>query len=316
MKKILIILLSVLYTTFSIAQNYNNNNNSNTIIINSQPPVIHKTETVYRTEKKVVYKDRPAPSRVARKLSAPVCLQGYLWVYPEDLGNYSGTPTEIIRQLNRQGKYGRDNWRVPTYDELNLMRNEADRIGLGPLYSYMSSGSSGTLRLVSTGQSIAERNAEEQKRIKEQQEFERRTAREAELKRKQEEAESRAAAERERTAKKNNQSMAIRSGQVVTIGSVLWQIKNYGANSIYDAGQITGSGNVPVDWRLPSLNEFRALIYKCRKDGSYYKYGNLVIPEGTYLVMDGDNIRAYNPKLDAVFAKKDGLIRAVCDIIY
>ena len=59
-----------------------------------------------------------------QKLSASSvpCLQGYLFVYPEDLGTatFYGAE-ETIKHLNSSNAYGRNNWRFPTVDELIIV---------------------------------------------------------------------------------------------------------------------------------------------------------------------------------------------------
>jgi formylglycine-generating enzyme required for sulfatase activity len=88
---------------------------------------------------------------------------GYLWVYPEDLGNFKQQPLSVIENFNAQSPHGRNNWRLPAPDELAVMENNFDAIGLGD-DTYMSTiYSNGVLRLVSTGKSVAEQDAERKK---------------------------------------------------------------------------------------------------------------------------------------------------------
>lgn len=47
----------------------------------------------------------------------------YLKVYPTELGEYSYEPTQVIKQINLQHKYDYDTWRIPTTEELDLLRN-------------------------------------------------------------------------------------------------------------------------------------------------------------------------------------------------
>lgn len=321
MKRFSLVAAACLCGVVGMAQNHNvnNNNNSNTVIINNQPV---QRETVVRTETKVVYRDRPNPpkKRVARKLPAPVQLQGYLLVYPEDLGSYSSEPTSIISNINRQGKYGRDNWRVPTSEELDLMKNEADKIGLGELHRYMYDGrySSGILRLVSTGPSLAEKRKEQELARKREQDriaAERRrkeAEKEAERKRK---AEEDAAIARRKKDAKADQNNLIRSGRVVVYNDAVWQKKNFGANDINDPGRFVNVNELPDGWRLPTLRELRTFAYKSNHTGNRYEHAGLVILEGTYLVTDGDKVKVYNMKMDASFDDNKGLIRPVQDLL-
>ena len=89
------------------------------------------------------------PSRTAISLSSPVCINGYLWVYPVDLGYFTSHPDEVISRINQQNKYGRCNWRIPTTEELMTMEDNASTIGLGDGIYMATSHSNGILRLVS-----------------------------------------------------------------------------------------------------------------------------------------------------------------------
>lgn len=98
---------------------------------------------------KGAFLSKPLPKRTARSLSAPVCVNGYLWVYPMDLGYFTYHPADVIAQLNAQKKYGRSNWRIPTSSELMTMEDNAATIGLGDDIYMETSHSNGILRLVS-----------------------------------------------------------------------------------------------------------------------------------------------------------------------
>ncbi|MBQ9200769.1 MAG: hypothetical protein IJ154_00125 [Bacteroidales bacterium] len=281
-----------------VTSNQNVNNNNNTIIIQNQP-VIEKN--IYIERYRTVYVDRPQPKRVARKLSAPICLLGYLWVYPEDLGTYMSGPTSIIAQINAQGQYGRNDWRVPSPDELRLMENYADKCGLGDDIYLATDHRNGVLRLVSTGKTIAQqqqeaKEAERQRQIEEQrqrelreqrlraQQLEEQRQRELREQRQREEA---AAAARAHSQEVANQNSLISSGSAILVDGTVWDTKNKGASYssdkgvLYPVGQNTSSGK----WRLPTENEFYAVLRQGQNDGSFLRMNNgLVIPIGTYAV--------------------------------
>lgn len=142
-KTITFLLLSAL--SFSVnAQNYSVNQNQQNVNINL--PVIEKP--VYIEKYRTVYVDRPQPKRVAKKLNAPIKLIGYLWVYPEDLGNFKQPPYQIIENLNRLNSYGHNNWRIPTPDELSVLEANADVVGLGDDIYMATDHANGVLRLV------------------------------------------------------------------------------------------------------------------------------------------------------------------------
>lgn len=128
--------------TVTHSQTYTVNQQSQQVNINV--PVIEKP--VYIERYRTVYVDKP---RKARKLSEPVLLLGYLWVYPEDLGTFKQIPTSVIKSVNSRRPYGKNNWRIPTPDELAVLEANAERIGLGDDIYLATDHRNGTLRLVS-----------------------------------------------------------------------------------------------------------------------------------------------------------------------
>ncbi len=96
------------------------------------------------------YEEPVSPSNV-------VTLLGYLHIYPGDLGRFNSIPNSLINEINSQKLHGYETWRVPTQDELSIMRANADQIGMSN-GSYISSNgnTSGKLRLVATDRSKRE----------------------------------------------------------------------------------------------------------------------------------------------------------------
>ena len=117
--------------------------------VNINVPVIEKP--VYIEKYRTVYVEKP---RVAKQLKEPIVILGFLTVFPRDLGYYSSHPYDIISILNKQNTFGKNNWRLPTEDELRLMESYADEIGLGDDIYMASSHANGQLRLVSSGGNI------------------------------------------------------------------------------------------------------------------------------------------------------------------
>lgn len=134
------IFLNVIICTIH-SQTYTVNQQSQQVNINV--PIIEKP--VYIERYRTVYVDKP---RTAKKLSKPVLLLGYLWVYPEDLGNFKQVPVNVIKAINNQKPYGHNNWRIPTPDELAVMEANADIIGLGDDIYLATDHRNGVLRLV------------------------------------------------------------------------------------------------------------------------------------------------------------------------
>lgn len=142
MFKKLIIFFSFLFGAITThSQTYTVNQQSQQVNINV--PVIEKP--VYIERYRTVYVNKP---RKARKLSEPVMLLGYLWVYPEDLGSFKQVPTSVIKSINAQRPYGCNSWRIPTPDELAVLEANAERIGLGDDIYLATDHCNGTLRLV------------------------------------------------------------------------------------------------------------------------------------------------------------------------
>ena len=140
MKKIVVFIV-LMMVMMPIIYSQNNIINNNII----QAPIIEKP--VYIERYRPIYVEKP---RVARKLEKPVLLHGYLWVYPEDLGYFNGIPVSVIDNINAQGSYGRNNWRIPSPDELAILEANAEIIGLGDEIYLATDHRNGVLRLVST----------------------------------------------------------------------------------------------------------------------------------------------------------------------
>lgn len=81
---------------------------------------------------------------------------GYLHVFPNELGVFQGHPNSVIANINKQGMHGYDEWRVPTNEELSLLRANGYLSGV----QYMTKeNASGMVLLVTTGKSVAEKEA-------------------------------------------------------------------------------------------------------------------------------------------------------------
>lgn len=49
-------------------------------------------------------------------------IYGYLKVFPNELGTFDAEPTTVIGHINSAAQYGYDTWRIPTNEELSLLR--------------------------------------------------------------------------------------------------------------------------------------------------------------------------------------------------
>ena len=82
-----------------------------------------------------------------RERTDVVVLEGFLKLYPEDLGEFSREPNQLIKQINQQKRYGYNSWRLPTQEELDLTRSNGYLSG----NKYMTKEDpSGVLMLVTT----------------------------------------------------------------------------------------------------------------------------------------------------------------------
>ena len=82
-----------------------------------------------------------------RERTDVVVLEGFLKLYPEDLGEFSRKPNQLIKEINQQKRYGYNSWRLPTQEELDLIRSNGYLSG----NKYMTKEDpSGVLMLVTT----------------------------------------------------------------------------------------------------------------------------------------------------------------------
>jgi len=218
------------------------------------------------------------------KSTSVVTLLGYLQVSPDDIGEFSSVPTNIIANINKQGLYGYNDWRLPTQEELELMKANSSKLGLKSSNYMTSTGHTGNVRLVTTGKTITEK--EQDRKVEE-----RRIAEERRIK----EAEARA-----------------QGG--VFINGVVWATCNVGNPGTFvsnpeDYGRFYSwdeAQNVcPQGWRLPTEKEFdnlgeNASVWK----NSGREYANMLFlpaafitddkPCGYYWTSDYDNnFRSY-----------------------
>ena len=100
---------------------------------------------------------QPTPSSPTPKTRTKVeTVYGYLHVFPNELGVFQSIPTNVISNINNQGMHGYDERRVPTNEELSLLRAN----GYLSSAQYMTKEkTSGMVLLVTTGKSVAEKEA-------------------------------------------------------------------------------------------------------------------------------------------------------------
>ncbi|MBQ4376349.1 MAG: hypothetical protein II793_01475, partial [Bacteroidales bacterium] len=196
-----------------------------------------------------------APSQpTTRNRSKVEILYGYLKIFPHELGTFQSEPTSVIAQINSQAQHGYNNWRIPTNEELSLLRAN-NYLGSG---EYMTRDSKrGIVLLVTDGDDYAT------------------------LQKEAEEAEARLAKEKERRINE------LRSQGYVDLGlrsGTWWRNQNEeGGFYTYEQAMNKFGDN------LPSKEQFEELKSACRWtwNGSGYKVtgpnGNsIVLPAAGY----------------------------------
>ncbi|MBR4838447.1 MAG: hypothetical protein IK004_08480 [Bacteroidales bacterium] len=208
-----------------------------------------------------------------KKRTAVEVLYGYLKIFPNELGEFQAEPTSVIAQINRQAQHGYNNWRIPTNEELALLRAN-NYLGSG---EYMTRESRrGVVLLVSDGDDYQtvmeqERKAEEERQARIKAEQERNAAEEQ--------------AKQERLA-------SLKAQGFVDLGlpsGTLWKdINEEGGFYTYDQA-VSKFGN-----KLPTKEQFEELKNSCQLtwNGSGYKVtgpnGNsIVLPAKGYCYCNG-----------------------------
>ena len=208
---------------------------------------------------------QPTPSSPTPKTRTKVeTVYGYLHVFPNELGVFQSIPTNVISNINNQGMHGYDEWRVPTNEELSLLRAN----GYLSSAQYMTKEkTSGMVLLVTTGKSVAEKEA-----IRAEQ------ARQTEIARQRE-------ARRQELLSQGLVDLGLPSG-------TLWKNANEGGdNARYTYNEaVSRFGN-----KLPTEQQLEELINKCTWTwtGNGYKVtgpnGNSIyLPAAGYRNCDGD----------------------------
>ena len=196
---------------------------------------------------------------------------GYLHVFPNELGVFQSHPNSVIANINNQGLHGYDEWRVPTNEELSLLRANGYLSGA----QYMTKeNASGMVLLVTTGKSVAEKEA-----IRAEQ------ARQAEIAR-QKEAERQAELARQRRQELLSQGL-------VDLGlpsGTLWKNANEGGDYVrYTYNEaVSRFGN-----KLPTKQQLEELKNKCTWTwtGNGYK---VIGPNGNSILLPASGYRNCN----------------------
>lgn len=208
---------------------------------------------------------KPTTSAPKKRTTVEV-LYGYLKIFPNELGTFELEPTSIISQINRQAKHGYNNWRIPTNEELSLLKAN----------NYLSSGTymtresrRGKVLLVTDGKDYATVQAEkrEQERLAEQKRFK---------------------AEKERKLKAQGWvDLGLPSG-------TLWKNKNEAGDFYTHEQALSRFGK-----NLPNIYQFQELNKECRWtwNGSGY---TIIGPNGNSIVLPASGRRVCDGTLEEV----------------
>lgn len=187
-----------------------------------------------------------------------VTLYNYLKVFPEDLGDFPSPPTNVIKAINSNVPYGYNDWRVPTIEEMALIKaNRTNIAGIGNGEYMTSDGkTSGILRLVTTGKTFAE---SEDLRIQQ----------ETEQRRLAEERRAREAEERRQAEEKHQREEQIMASLSTFEAARFYMLRRYGQdiNYIRSSSEITGRlgwsyvdhrqlSNIPAMQKLLTTHRF------------------------------------------------------------
>lgn len=182
-----------------------------------------------------------------------VTLYNYLRVFPSDIGEFQSSPATLIAHINNANTHGYNTWRLPTSEELSVMRAAASQIPGFRNASYMTSDrqNPGVVRLVTT---------EEQTSVRQQQ------------------AATAAAATREQAARLREPAICALLG--VSPGSCyidtsLGLAIYVNDTSVYFYRDRSGTQTTPTPsgaWRWPTANELRQMG-KYLSRYSVYAYG-------------------------------------------
>ena len=187
------------------------------------------------------------------KPTTVVTLLGYLHVSPDDLGEFSSEPTNIIASINNQKLYGYDDWRLPVQEELELMNANRSELGLKSGSYMTSNGRAGNVRLVTTGKTVVEkeelRKEEQRKEEQRKEELRKEELRKEEL----------------RKEEQRKKDMIFGAN----INGVFWALCNVGAKGTFVSSP-EKFGNYynwsdaktvcPLGWRLPTRADFLKLL--------------------------------------------------------
>jgi len=210
---------------------------------------------------------KPSETSTLRNRNKVEILYGYLKIFPNELGVFQSEPTSVIAQINKQVQHGYNNWRIPTTEELALLRAN-NFLGNG---EYMSRESkNGIVLLVTDGDDYA-------------------TVKEAELERKRKEEIDRQARFLAEKARKEREEIKrqewLKAQGYVDLGlpsKTLWRDKN-------EMGGLMSYDQATSKFRncLPTYEQWEELKSQCKweRNGRDFK---VIGPNGMSIVLKAE----------------------------
>lgn len=117
-----------------------------------------------RLAKQIEPKQAPKEPHQPMVRDSVAVVLGYLKVFPNELGEFTGNPTTVIAQVNKQAMHDYDTWRLPYDEELVLLRAN----GMIDNSAYMTTSNSSGSGIVLLVTDATETYSEKQSRLAEQ----------------------------------------------------------------------------------------------------------------------------------------------------
>lgn len=118
-----------------------------------------------RLAKQIEPKQAPKEPHQPMVRDSVAVVLGYLKVFPNELGEFTGNPTTVIAQINKQAMHDYDTWRLPYDEELVLLRAN----GMIDDSAYMTTSNSSGSGIVLLVTDATETYSEKQSRLAEEQ---------------------------------------------------------------------------------------------------------------------------------------------------
>ena len=257
------------------------------------------------------------PTPAPRKHSSVEVLYGYLKIFPNELGTFESEPSSVIAQINKQAQHGYNNWRIPTNEELSLLRANG-YLGNG---KYMTRETrNGIVLLVTDGDDYATiqkaeedvRKAEEIRKVEEARKAEKarqdsiakEEARKAEEVRRAEEARKKEEARRVEEARKAEEARRVKEARIAALEAQGWIDLDLPSGTLWKDMNESGyySENYAIEKfgnSLPTKEMWRELKENCKWEweGSGY---SVVGGNGHSIFIPADGFRFYDGELEQV----------------